>query len=164
VLLAMGVIGLLFGYKLIRIFVYLVGFVIGFLILSSLTSSANASWAPLMMGIVGGSVLGLICYLFWYLGIFVLGAVVGATLVMVLGCNIPIVVGIAAIISGILAIAIRKFMIIVSTSWNGACALVVASSPLTMNWNAGVLFLVLIALFGGGVWYQYKTSRSNSHE
>lgn len=157
VLLVIGIIGLLFGYKIIRNFVCLLGFAIGFLVLSTLLSNAPG-WLPYLAGVIGGSILGVIFYVFWYLGIFALGAVLGATVVMFLGCTVPIVIGIAAVICGIMAIVIRKFMLIISTSWGGACAIVVALSIL-VDIRQRSLTMIQIVLFVIGVVCQYATSR-----
>ena len=161
ILLAQGIIGLLFGYNLVRLYVYLIGFVIGFLILSIMGTTSSSSWAPLMLGIVGGSILGLICYLLWYLGIFALGALLGVILSVVLGCQEPFIIGVVAIIFGVMVIAIRKFMIIVSTSCVGAYTIICAVTHMIGSWNWGGVILAQILLATFGIWFQYSHAKTN---
>lgn len=123
---AIGLCSLLWGYRLFRLFVFLTGFIVGTIIINT--------FQELPIALLGGLLVGAICCVLWYLGVFLLGAAFGAVVAWALGIHEQMFVLVMAVIFGCLAIAIRKFMIIVSTSWQGA-TLIVGSTLQLLNSN-----------------------------
>ena len=116
-----GIVTLLFGYRLFRIYLFIVGFAVGTLVASMFTE--------LPLALLCGLISGFVCIGLWYIGLFLLGAACGALLAYALGITFTPVVLAIAIFFGILAIIIRKFMIIVSTSWSGADMIIGVVGP-----------------------------------
>ena len=107
-----GLLALLFGYRLFRAYLFVVGFAVGTIAASAVTE--------LPMALLCGLLAGLACIVLWYVGLFLLGAACGVLLTLALGITFTPLVVAVAILFGILAVVIRKLMIIVSTSWTGA--------------------------------------------
>ena len=147
-----GVLSLLFGYRLVKLFVFLIGFAIGALIGSAVNDS-NA-----LQVIVYGVISGAVALLLWYLGIFLIGAVCGVLLAAYLEIRTTEVVWTFAIIGGILAIVVMKFMVIVSTSWTGASILAPIISYMFRITNARVELVCTIVLAVLGIIFQYGTA------
>ena len=159
VMLVMGVFGLaslLFGYRLIKVFIFLIGFAVGAFV-ANLVHDSNVLFI-LLYGLCAGA----IAIALWYLGIFLLGAICGLSLGVVLGINVTIVLLIFAIIGGILAIAIRKFMIIVSTSWNGASILAPILAYLFKITDSQIELFIALALTVVGIVFQYVTFKEKA--
>ncbi len=147
-----GVLSLLFGYRLVKLFVFLIGFAIGALIGSAVNDS-NA-----LQVIVYGVISGAVALLLWYLGIFLIGAVCGFLLAAYLEIRTTEVVWTFAIIGGILAIVVMKFMVIVFTSWTGASILAPIISYMFRITNARVELVCTIVLAVLGIIFQYGTA------
>lgn len=120
--LVVGLSALLYGYRLFRLFVFLAGFALGTGIAFFFTDTPTA--------IAVGVVTGAICCVLWYLGVFVLGASLGAIVALAAGLGDSTAVVMVAVIFGFIAIAIRKLMIVVSTSYFGATLLVGTITPI----------------------------------
>lgn len=150
-----GLSALLYGYRLFRLFVFLVGFALGIGIACFFTDTPTA--------VAIGLVTGALCCVLWYLGVFVLGAALGVIVALATGLGDSTVVVIVAVIFGFLAIAIRKLMIVVSTSYFGANLLVGAVAPTVGCRDMIVqLFLSLIvAIIGVICQYTVTSGRSN---
>ena len=147
-----GVLSLLFGYRLVKLFIFLIGFAVGATIGYALNDSST------LHAILYGLVSGAIALLLWYLGIFIIGAVCGLLLAAYLDIKTPEVGYVFAIIGGILAIVVMKFMIIVSTSWTGASILAPIISYLFSITDSRVELLSTIVLAVLGIIFQYKTA------
>ncbi|MBO7684978.1 MAG: DUF4203 domain-containing protein, partial [Kiritimatiellae bacterium] len=113
-----GAVSLLFGYRLYRAFIFFVGFIVGVLIAHHVQSEPN-----ILVTVLFGLISGAILVVLWYVGLFLLGAACGVVLCASLGINFPVLVFALAIACGVLAIVLRKAMIIISTSCNGASTL-----------------------------------------
>ena len=61
-------------------------------------------------------------------------------------------------VGGVLAIAIRKFMIIVSTSWSGATPHVTLAARLFGCHDEKYLLIPELVLMAFGIWFQYWTA------
>lgn len=148
-----GVLWLLFGYRLIKFFIFVAGFLVGMTVASILPDSN--SFTVLLGGLIGGG----LSLALWYLGIFMIGALAGVLLGIALGVNVKEVYYVLAIVGGVLAIVVRKFMIIVSTSWSGATTLVPLAASLFGNHpDERIIFILEILLMAFGIFFQYKTS------
>ena len=142
-----GLLALLFGYRLYRLFIFLSGFAIGTVVLSLFTDVPVA--------ILGGLVVGGLCCALWLLGIFASGALLGAVVAMAIGIREQIVVLLIAALFGFIAVAIQKFMIIVSTSWFGANLLVSAITVLFDNCNVITQIVMTVGIAVVGIICQY---------
>lgn len=149
-LVCIGILSLLFGYRLTKLFIFLIGFAIG--------TFVSDLFLDMPIAILVGLAVGAVCYALWYLGIFALGALLGLLIAAALDINNQVGVICIAILFGLLALAIRKFMIILSTSWFGAC--------LVSNWIVGLMklndmavsFGITILIAGIGVLCQYTVT------
>lgn len=111
-LLIAGLLALLCGYRLFRLFIFMVGFILGAIIIGT--------FAEAPIAILGGLVAGCVCCVLWYLGVFILGAALGLLIAVAIGVREQVALIIFAGVFGMLAISIRKLMIVISTSWIGA--------------------------------------------
>ena len=148
-----GLLSLLFGYRLIKFFIFVAGFLIGMTVANMLPDSNG--FTVLLGGLIGGG----LSLALWYLGIFMIGALAGVLFAIALGINVKEIFYVFAIVGGVLAIVIRKFMIIVSTSWSGATTLVPLAASLFRNHHdEKVLFVIELLVMAFGIFFQYKTS------
>ena len=151
-----GLSALLYGYRLVRLFVFLVGFALGVTIAGFFTDTPTA----LLIGLFAGA----ICCAWWYLGVFVIGAALGAMVAIVVGFQDTVMVSAVAIIFGLLAIAIRKLMIIISTACFGACLLVGAIAPTLGLRDMAVQSVLSLAVTLIGVTCQYSVTCGKGKE
>lgn len=142
-----GMLALLYGYRLLRLFIFMIGFTSGTFIISI--------FAEIPVAILGGLVVGVLCCVLWYLGVFVLGAVLGILVAMALGIREQTLIIIVAGIFGMLATFIRKLMVIVSTSWLGANLVTVAISTLLNLHDASGRIGIAIVITIVGITCQY---------
>jgi hypothetical protein len=115
------------GYRILKITLGITGFIVGM----AGGSSFGLSLAPgnnavaLICGLVAGVIGAVLCVWLFFLGVFLLGASTGA----IVGAAIcsaaaiepqPIILIVVAIIFGLIALALQKFMIILSTAFGGS--------------------------------------------
>lgn len=149
-----GLSALLYGYRLFRLFVFLVGFALGI--------SIAGFFADTSMALVIGLFAGCICCALWYLGVFVLGAALGAVVALAIGFHDSVSVSVIAIICGFLAIAIRKLMIVISTSYFGASLLVGGIAPVVGLRDVIVQLVISLVITVVGVCSQYNMMSGKS--
>lgn len=139
-----GLVTLLFGYRLWKIYIFLIGFGVGAVIASMFKDTG-----PLM--IIGcGLASGLLSIVLWYVSIFLIGFALGAGLLLLVGVTIWPILLVVGIVCGVLAVLIRKFIIIVSTSFSGAEALVFVAFALSgiKDIKLQLLSTVILAIVG----------------
>lgn len=143
-----GLAALLYGYRLFKLFVFLAGFAIGMSVGQLFTNTPVA--------ILIGLVVGALCYVLWFIGVFLLGAAVGVIVAFSIGLRDSVAVAVVAVACGCLAVAIRKLMIIIYTSYFGAGLLIGATAPALglHDMTAQVVLSLLVAVVG--VVCQYK--------
>ena len=126
-----GAIFCFIGYRIFKITLGILGFVIGFSIAGGIAFglSDGGETIALLAGLIGG-VMGVILMITLYVvGIFFLGAGLGALLGIVItagtgsGSEVVILL-ILAVTGGIAALIFQKLIVIVSTSINGAWGIV----------------------------------------
>jgi len=147
-----GLFSLLSGYKIVKFLVFFSGFAVTAVVVSFLLNG----W----IGLLAGLVVGTICVACWYIGVFMLGMGTGAAFAIVLGIDNSVAIFIFGLIGGFLAIAVRKFMIIVSTSFLGASLLTGLVGLFLDNPPTLFMLIVTLALACFGIRYQYKSSRA----
>ena len=151
-----GLLALLYGYRLVRLFIFLTGFAIGTVVLSLFTEVPVA--------ILGGLLVGVICCALWVLGVFVLGAVVGVLLIAALGVDEQTVFIFGALLFGLLAVIIQKFMVIILTSWSGANLIVPVAAGLIGGGDMLTEFAVTVAVTIVGIVCQYTVTSGKKRE
>lgn len=126
-----GFVNCFFGYRIFSVLLTIWGFVIGALVGAVLFADSEPL-VILIVGAIAGVIGALIVRLLYYVGIFVMGAVfgllIGSSLMLLLSIDdsggIGILVLLAAIIGGLIALALQKLMIILATSFSGAAGMV----------------------------------------
>lgn len=149
-LIVIGLLMLFLGYRLFKVFIFLTGFALGAAVLSFCTDNG-------LVVILGGLAFGLVALALWFLGIFLLGALLGVVAMAMAGVNNDVVVIIVAVLFGILAIALNRFMITVSTSFSGANMVVNTVGPMIGVVRQEALLFATLALAAVGIVVQYAT-------
>jgi Domain of unknown function (DUF4203) len=122
-----GLLTCFWGYRILKITLGITGFLVGM----AAGSSLGLSMAPgndtvaLICGLVAGVIGAALCVWLFFLGVFLLGASTGA----IVGAAIcsaaaiqpqPIILIVVSIVFGLVALALQKFMIILSTAFGGS--------------------------------------------
>ena len=152
ILLVGGLLVCFLGYRLLWIVLGVYGFVFGGLLANSFLGGLG-TWQT-VFGVFGGGLLGALALLgAYYLGVALLGAAIGALLVN-LGWsqvgNEPhwVVVSAAAVAGAFAALAVRRYVIIVGTSFGGAWTALIGAFALIGDRAA-------LAAASGDVWEVY---------
>lgn len=145
-----GLLSLLYGYRLFRLFVFLGGFVVA----AALAALFSNGLVPLIAGLVAG----VLCLAFMDIGVFLVGALLGGLVTVTGGVDNQIVLIAAGIVGGIVALTLRKIMIVLSTSWSGAYLLVGVLSGVAGVADLKVLAAIQIVLTIVGVVCQYTVT------
>jgi|GEM_PF-4589596 len=180
--LPLGIILLLWGYKVFKFYIAFTGFITGFVVVFIITGITDEP--SITSAILVGLICSILFYLFYIIGIFVIGFSIGATIGMILGItsgdpgiiiSLFIILG---IIGGIIALSIKKAIIIIVTSLAGASFIVGAiqalffnklhilemnqvlmTQSLTTYYINTLLSMILISLIG--ILYQYDIIKNN---
>lgn len=121
-----GALQCFFGYRIFKFILGLTGFLIGGVLAVAIGYSFSQEEAfALLAGLVGGFIGATLMVMLYYVGIFLIGALLGSFLGTVLyavaeNTPEPAVLLILAVIVGVIALISQKFMIIVSTGFGGA--------------------------------------------
>ena len=146
-----GLASLLYGYRLFKLFLFLAGFIVSAIVARLFVALPGA----LLIGLIAGA----ICMFCWYLGVFLLGATFGTILGVILGSALGLdelaLLAVPAILFGVLAIIIRKFMLILTTSWNGASVLAFVTGPMLGLQNFSISLTLMVLLTISGIVCQY---------
>ena len=174
-----GALQCFFGYRLFQFILGLIGFLLG----SALTIAIGSTFSQevilvLLLGLVGGVIGAALMTALYYIGVFLIGSLLGGILGIALYAVAeinpdPAALLILAVISGVIALIFQKFMIIVSTGFGGAWIVVtgiayfiaqtVYLSNLEQTFRSGgsILYTILLcwlALGFMGVIVQYRSS------
>ncbi|MGA1841872.1 MAG: DUF4203 domain-containing protein [bacterium] len=178
-----GAIECFFGYRIFKVILGLVGFLLGGSLAATIGYAIfRHETVALLTGLIGGLIGGASMVVLFFVGIFLIGAFLGAVLGSVLfaaaGNNPgPAVLLILAVIAGLIALIFKKFMIIVSTGFGGAWSVVTGIAHFTgsidlTNFNrifssaASRIYPILLcwlALGIFGVIVQYKSAPSKEN-
>jgi hypothetical protein len=178
--LVIGAIECFFGYRIFKIILGIVGFVAGAALGAMIAAATSDTEAVVWLAAVVGGLIGAgLAVGLYFIGIFLLGAVVGVLLGYALFAAmnsepVPVVILILAVIAGIVAVAFQKLMIIGSTAFGGAWSVVSALAsfiapvnplnPQTLaRLNRGLLAGVVVgwlALGIAGAVVQYKAAEA----
>lgn len=115
-----------FGYRTFKVMLFATGFLLGFAagVVSYDLYARNESYAfisGIFGGILGAGLMGVL----YFVGLFVLGACLGGILIVVIYTFLqspphPEILGVSALILGVLTLKFQKFMIILVTAVEGA--------------------------------------------
>jgi len=131
VAIVIGILICFWGYRMLKVTLGIMGAVVG----ASAGWALGLSWFPQSPGlalvcVVVGAVIGaVLCLWLFFLGIFLLGASAGTAVASAVFHGLgrqpePLVVLIVAVVFGVLAIVLQKFMIVISTAFSGSYLLV----------------------------------------
>ena len=152
ILLGGGLLVCFLGYRLLRIVLAVYGFVIGAIVANSFLGDGD-TW-QVMLGLVGGGLLGTLAWLAaYFVGVALLGAGLGALIVNVVSSQLGneahwVVVIIAAVAGAFVALSLRRYVIIVGTSFGGAWTALVGGLALAGDSAA-------LAAASGDLWMVY---------
>ena len=124
ILLAGGLLACFLGYRLLRLVLAIYGFVAG-VIVTTMFVGQFETWAAALVTIAGGLAGTLVAILAYLVGVGLLGAAVGAVVVNVQWAaensepNVWLVVGVS-LVGALGALALRRYVIILGTSFGGA--------------------------------------------
>jgi hypothetical protein len=137
ILLAGGLLACFLGYRLLRLVLAIYGFVAGFIVTTMFVGQFE-TWAAALVTIAGGLAGTLVAILAYLVGVGLLGAAVGAVVVNVQWAaensepNVWLVVGVS-LVGALGALALRRYVIILGTSFGGAWSALVGGLALAGN-------------------------------
>jgi len=179
----LGILMCFWGYRLLKVMLGVVGAIVG----------ASAGWSfgmglasanhvvALVCAVVAGLIGAALCVWLFFLGVFLLGASVGAIAASAFFGTAgtqpnPIIIVVVAVIFGVLALVLQKFMIIVATAFNGSYLVTAAllhllgggqnstvwlyppqAGPLGTRGMVALVFWIVLGVVGVSV--QYASSR-----
>jgi hypothetical protein len=146
---AVGLLNCFFGYRIFKFMVGLFGFALGAFagaLIAGAVTDGQLLWVALA-ALIGGMLGAGLMLLFYFVGVFVAGAAVGAVLVGAIGAGLdvtmpPVVVIIVAIVVGIIALILQRVVIILSTAFSGAWAAVMGGVWLAVGRDLSLVDLV----------------------
>lgn len=180
---AFGLLNCFFGYRIFRIMLGVYGFIVGAVAGFGLVSSVapNETLWLLLGALIGGLLGAALMVVFYFIGVFLVGALAGALLADTIGQLFGVdlhwlVILIAAITAGIMALFFQRYAIIAATALSGAWTAVGSTFSLILGQElqlrqvfsraaeqrAGVaLWIVLViwlVLAGAGAIFQLRTT------
>ena len=157
VLLLGGAVACFAGYRLFRVVLAIYGFIFGAMLASSVMGISN-HLGMLIAALVGG-ILGAVLFTFaYYVSIGLIGAGMGAFFLHVVWDYAKrseppsVAVIIAAVAGAVVAMALQRYVIIISTAFSGAWTMIVGGLAIAGNRAAER------ATTGGNVWILYPFS------
>ncbi len=129
-----GLLACFAGFRVFRIVLGIYGFILGALVASS-AMGADQTWYMVAAAIVGGLVGALILILAYFVGVALIGGALGALVANVLWAAFSrepglIFVIVFAVLGALGALAVQRYVIIVSTAYGGAQTAVVGVAAL----------------------------------
>jgi hypothetical protein len=125
-----GFLNCFFGYRFLRLFLVLLGFAVGFGIGASLLGDGGQGVA-LLAGVILGAIIGILFFFLYQIAFVIAGGGLGVTVATVVAQNLgldPTMTTIAliagAIIGGILALFIAKYIIMLATAFIGSAQII----------------------------------------
>ena len=167
-----GLVSCFLGYKLLRVWMALVGFVIGMATgyLISYKYFSNMV-IPIIIGFSVGVLIGFIAYRIYLLGVFLIALVttLGFFGQLVAHYNEPnwvwlVLTVILSIIAAILAIKFVKPVIIISTALNGATTVMMDVFKLLQEDTKHMMLIASLLLAVLGIMVQFFTNKNTEHK
>lgn len=129
-LIVIGAIQCLYGYRAFKVVLVFVGFIIGYaLAFTAIETMFHHRYAAFFVGMVAGVVTGSLINNVYLIGVFVVSALFGGAVALQLYAIAgqspqPIMLFIFALLAGLLALFFQKLMIILATALSGAWGVV----------------------------------------
>jgi len=149
-----GAVACFAGYRLFRVVLAIYGFILGALLASSVMGISNH--AGMIVAAIAGGIVGALLFTFaYYVCIGLIGAAMGTLLLHIIWDYAKhtepttIAVIIASVGGAVIAMALQRYVIIVSTSFSGAWTIIVGGLALAGNREAER------AAAAGNVWILY---------
>jgi hypothetical protein len=146
---AVGALICFYGYRILKLTLGIIGFIAGATggWTMGLSLAPSNSAVALLCAIIAGVLGAVLCVWLFFLGVFLLGAstgtVVGAAFFNVSGNQPqPMALLVFAIVFGVIALVMQKFMIVLSTSFSGSYLV-----------TAGILRLLTSVQKGSPLWF-----------
>jgi hypothetical protein len=137
VLVVGGLLSCFAGYRIFRVVLGIYGFILGALLASSFMGTDQTLWM-IVAAIVGGLIGAAILILAYFVGVALIGAGVGALAANMIWAAfgrepgvIPVIL--LAIVGALGALALQRYVIIVSTAFGGAQTAIVGGAALLGN-------------------------------
>ncbi|MEO8077755.1 MAG: DUF4203 domain-containing protein [Acidobacteriota bacterium] len=132
-----GLLSCFAGYRLFRVILGVYGFIFGALLASSVMGADQTGW--LMVAVIGGGLVGaLILITAYFVGVALIGAGLGAMVADTIWASfgreaglVPVII--LAILGALAALALQRYVIIISTAFGGAQTAIVGGAALIGN-------------------------------
>ena len=129
-----GLLSCFAGYRIFRIVLGIYGFILGALLASSAMGTDQTLWM-VVAAIVGGLVGALILIAAYFVGVALIGAGIGALVANVVAASLGrephiYVLILLAIVGALAALALQRYVIVVSTAFGGAWTAIVGALAL----------------------------------
>jgi len=129
-----GLLSCFAGYRIFRIVLGIYGFILGALLASSVMGTDQTLWM-VVAAIVGGLVGALILIAAYFVGVALIGAGIGALVANVVAASLGrephiYVLILLAIVGALAALALQRYVIVVSTAFGGAWTAIVGALAL----------------------------------
>lgn len=154
VLILSGAVACFFGHRLFRIVLLIFGFIIGALAASSIFGTSDTT--PMLIAAAVGGILGaVILRAAYFVGVALVGAALGATIVNLVFSALQKgepgvwVVVLAAVAGAVSAVYLQRYFIIVGTAFGGAWTMLVGALALAGEGAA------MAAAMAGDAWVVY---------
>jgi hypothetical protein len=135
-----GILICFWGYRMLKVTLGITGAIFG---ASSgwalgLSVAPNSAGVALVCAVVGALIGAALCIWLFFLGIFLIGASAGTAIASaVFNASghqpAPLIVLVVAVVFGVIALAVQKFMIVISTAFSGSYLLLAGILPLVSN-------------------------------
>lgn len=137
ILLLGGLLSCFGGYRVFRVVLGVYGFILGALLASSLMG-AEQTWLMMVAALVGGVAGALILIAAYFVGVALIGAGLGAMIANMAWASfgrepgiVPVIV--LSIVGALGALALQRYVIIISTAFGGAETAVIGAAALMGN-------------------------------
>ncbi|HEX2454913.1 MAG TPA: DUF4203 domain-containing protein [Vicinamibacterales bacterium] len=129
-----GLLSCFAGYRIFRIVLGIYGFILGALLASSAMGTDQTLWM-IVAAVVGGLVGALILIAAYFVGVALIGAGIGALVANVVAASLGrephiFVLILLAVVGALAALALQRYVIIVSTAFGGAWTAIVGALAL----------------------------------
>ena len=181
----LGSINCFVGYRFFRILLSIWGFIAGAVLFGSIASNLDASALIIVIAALLGGLGGVaLVNLLFMVGVFLMGALMGASLVVAFtsltnlqDVTLLFLIVVAALIGGVLAVWLQRPLLVLATAITGALTMVAGvvvlltpqpiadAETVVNNLNQDAQFVAfavwaLLAVFGA--FYQFRTSPKNA--
>jgi hypothetical protein len=129
-----GLLSCFAGYRIFRIVLGIYGFILGALLASSAMGTDQTLWM-IVAAVVGGLVGALILIAAYFVGVALIGAGIGALVANLVAASLGrephiFVLILLAVVGALAALALQRYVIIVSTAFGGAWTAIVGALAL----------------------------------